>query len=121
MTEKATPATPEAPAKVKDEKHGITRPADMSKGVGRVWAIADAISSKLGSPAPRADVMAQAKAEGMNESTVATQYGRWRTYNGLKGTAPIRAPKAEKPKKEKKAKAEKAEATGAAAPAATVE
>ena len=107
---KAAPAEKKV-ARPKDEKHGIARPADLSKGVGRVWAIADEISGKLGSPAPRADVMAKAEAEGMNPSTVATQYGRWRTYNGLKGTAPIRKEKAPKPPKEKKAKAEKASAT----------
>ena len=130
MTEAAATTTaPETkPVVVKDVKNGISRPTDLTTGTGRVWAIADTISGALGSPAPRANVMEQAKAEGMNLATVATQYGKWRTYNGLKGTAPIRvekpvvekAPKA--PKALKVPKAPKATATTVAAnPAAAAE
>lgn len=109
--ENGTEAAP-APAKVKDEKNGVTRPgADSS--TGKVWAIADAESAKAGKPAERKPVLEAAKAAGINEATAATQYGRWCKYHGI-----VKTPAEPKPKKEKKAKADKAEAEPAAAPAA---
>ena len=98
---------------VKDEKNGVVRPGPET-ATGRVWAIADTLnaSSTEENPITRAAVIKQAEAQGINVSTAATQYGRWRTYNGLaKETAKAVVPKAEKP----------AKATKEAAPEAVVE
>jgi len=70
--------------KVPDHKNGVTRPGKNTK-TGRIWEIADTLSKKMAEPAPRRDVLAQAKDEEINMATAATQYGRWRKYNGLKG------------------------------------
>jgi hypothetical protein len=100
------PKPEKAPAPPKDEKNGVTKPRDLTKGTGRIWAIADEITKANGKagPATRAQVMEKAVAEDINEATVATQYQRWRVYNDIPVT---RAPKAEKPAKEAKAKPEK--------------
>jgi hypothetical protein len=83
-TEGNQPATTEAPAAaaaaapakepvVKVQQNGVTRPKDGST-TGRVWAIADEISSKSQAPATRKQVIDQVHAEGINTSTGATQY-----------------------------------------------
>jgi len=69
----------------KDIKNGVTRPRADSK-TGMVWAIADALSKKAKAPAGRKAVLDAATEEEINPSTAATQYGRWRKYNGLAGT-----------------------------------
>lgn len=88
-----TAPAPAAPApEPKDSRNGVTRPKAGTK-TGRVWEIADQKSTEAGAPAARKDVMAAAQAEGMNEATIATQYGRWRKYHGLgKETAAPSAP-----------------------------
>lgn len=87
QVETATVAEAEAP-KVekapKDEQNGIVRPKAGTK-TSRVWEISDAMSAKLGEPAPRKPVLEEAVSEGLNPSTAATQYGRWRKYHGLVG------------------------------------
>lgn len=75
--------------------NGVVRPKDGTQ-TGRIWAISDDLSKKKGSPVERKDVLEQAAAEGLNESTAATQYGRWRKFHGLKGEP--RAVKATAPK-----------------------
>lgn len=96
-----TEAKPEKTPRVQLPKaNGVTRPGGGM--TGRVWDIADAISAKEGKPAIRKQVMEQGKAEGINAATIATQYGKWRRFYGLK--AEPKAPKA---------------APAAAAPAAT--
>lgn len=87
MTEVAAPtaAAPAPEAKVKppkDEQHGVTRPK-VGTSTGAVWVIADDMSAAAGKPADRKDVLAAAIAGGLNASTAATQYGRWRKYHGL--------------------------------------
>jgi len=77
----AKPAKAERPAKV--EQNGVTRPSADST-TGKVWAIADKISAKLKAPAPRKDVLAETNALNINAATAATQYGKWRKFNGLK-------------------------------------
>lgn len=73
------------PVAVKAEKrNGVTRPKAGTK-TGRVWEVSDSVSKKNGAPAERASVMAICKGEGMNKATVATQYGKWRKFNGLTG------------------------------------
>lgn len=70
------------PAAEKDTRNDVTRPKAGTK-TGQVWEIADRISGELGEAAPRREVMEQGVAAGVNGSTVATQYGRWRKYHGL--------------------------------------
>lgn len=80
----------EAKKAAKQNNNGVTRPSDGTK-TGRVWAISDEVSARKGSPAARKEVMDVALKEGINPATVATQYGRWRKFFGLKGT--LEAPK----------------------------
>ncbi len=72
-------------AVVKDTKNGVTRPGAGTK-TGRVWDIADKISAKTNEPAMRKPVLDEAVKQEINESTAATQYGKWRKYHGLVGT-----------------------------------
>jgi len=72
----------EKPKKV--EQNGVVRPRATTK-TGRVWEISDELSAAKGSPALRKDVLAKATEEGINPATAATQYGRWRKFNGLEG------------------------------------
>ena len=91
--EEGQKAEGEATAVVKVQQNGVTRPKDGTT-TGRVWAIADEISSKKGEPADRKTVIEQVVAEGINASTGATQYGKWRKFHGLVGEAsPGRAAK----------------------------
>ncbi len=93
-TAAATPAADPAPAKPpKDTKNDVTRPK-AGTATGRVWEISDEQSKKAGEPAKRKDVIAAFVAEGGNPSTAATQYGRWRKYNGLGRDAKASAPAA---------------------------
>lgn len=72
------------PVVVKDTKNGVTRPGKETD-TGRVWAICDTLkaSATEENPISRAAVIKHAEAKSINPSTAATQYGRWRTYNGL--------------------------------------
>lgn len=81
MTEAAK--AKEKPVVEKDERNGVVRPKAGTK-TGTVWEIADRISAERGEPASRRDVMEAGVGAGVNGSTVATQYGRWRKYHGLK-------------------------------------
>ena len=85
-SKKAAASAPVAPVvdKVRDHLNGVTRPAAGTK-TGRVWEIADAESNKAGAPVARSVVMAIGRAEGLNDATIATQYGHWRRYNGIVG------------------------------------
>lgn len=85
--EAATPVT-------KDIQNGVTRPKSGTK-TGRVWEIADSLSAEAGAPVVRKSVLDQAIAEGINASTTATQYGRWRKYHGLAAESRAAAPAAE--------------------------
>ena len=73
-----------APVVEKDTQNGITRPKTGTK-TGTVWEIADTLSQVAGSPAGRKRVLARADDVDINPATAATQYGRWRKYNGLSG------------------------------------
>lgn len=111
--EAAAPATPK-PEKI--QAHGVTRPAPGTK-TGRVWEISDELSKAAGKPIARAEVMKKAEAEGINTATVATQYGKWRVFNGLKGvsTTEPKPPKEKKAKKGEGASTEAPQVEGAAA------
>jgi hypothetical protein len=81
----AAPA-PEEPKAPKITQNGVSRPTNGTT-TGRVWEIADAVSAGKKEPADRATVLAQVVAEGINPSTGATQYGKWRKFHGLVGAA----------------------------------
>lgn len=98
---------------VKDTENGITRPK-AGTTCAAVWDIADSLSASTKAPAVRADVMAAAQKKSINDKTIATQFGRWRKYNGLKGR--VVKPKVAKATKVKPKKAPK-EKAAAAAPA----
>lgn len=76
------------------EKNGITRP--LTGATKQIWDIADAISAATKEPATRALVMEQGKANGLQEGTINTQYGRWRKYHGLTTVREVK-PKAPAP------------------------
>lgn len=68
----------------KDIQNGVTRPGAGTK-TGTIWEIADSKSQALGKPAGRKEVLDAAAEVEINPATAATQYGRWRKYNGLAG------------------------------------
>lgn len=76
------PAKAPKPAKepkVKAEKvNGIAQPKAGSTSA-TIWGFAEA----LGKEVTRGKVIEKAKAAGINEATAATQYARWRSFNGL--------------------------------------
>lgn len=75
-------AAPKAEKPAADKKNGVTRPKPGSQ-VAKVWDQADKITAKNKTTATRAEVLKAC--EGMNVATIATQYGKWRRYNGVKG------------------------------------
>lgn len=86
-----------APKVAKDTQNGITRPKAGTQ-TGEVWEIADALSAKAGEPIGRAEVLVETDKAKLNPATAATQYGRWRTYNGLKGKGIAKKPAKSKDK-----------------------
>ncbi len=85
---------------VRETKNGVTRPGDGTI-TGRIWAIADEISAAANedgtkAPAMRAPVLNAAVKEKINESTAATQYGKWRKFHGLVGSGRPAKAKVEK-------------------------
>ena len=90
----AAKAAKEAAKVVRAVANGVTRPA-AGTSTARIWQIADEISAAAKAPASRADVLKVAEAEGLNGATCATQYGRWRVFNGLKGVDIQGKPKAD--------------------------
>jgi hypothetical protein len=83
----AAPAEPKKRGSSLPQQNGVSRPKPGGK-TGTVWEVSDRISAEKQSPAPRKDVMDACKAMGINEATIATQYGRWRKFNGLKRELP---------------------------------
>lgn len=63
-------------------QNGVTRPKPGT-ATGKVWEIADQLSADAKGPAPRGEVLKACEGEGINPSTAATQYGRWRKFFGL--------------------------------------
>lgn len=101
MTAEETKVKEKAP---KDERNGVTRPKPGTD-TGRIWEIADSISTANQRPAGRSEVLAEAEKQKLNSATAATQFGRWCKYHGVK---PTPKPKAEKPSAEEKAAAKAA-------------
>ena len=66
------------------EQNGIRRPKDNTE-TGKVWGLADAISASLGQPTPIANLLKAGQDRGLNDSTIRTQYARWRAFHGITG------------------------------------
>ena len=86
-------AKPVKPAKI--EQNGVSRPA-AGTTTARVWEIADAMSTAAGVAVERKPVLNAAVAESINIATAATQYGKWRVFNGLGKPVKVAAPAAAK-------------------------
>lgn len=66
------------------EQNGIRRPKPETE-TGKVWSLADAISASLGQPTPIANLLKAGQEQGLNDSTIRTQYARWRAFHGITG------------------------------------
>lgn len=88
----------------KIEQNDVVRPK-AGTGTGKVWDIADQLSAQNGSPAGRKEVLDATTEAGINVSTAATQYGKWRKFHGLKREVAVAAPAAEAPSTEGEAQA----------------
>jgi len=64
------------------EQNGVKRPKPGTL-CSAVWEIADKISMETGKPAEVADVIAQAKADGLNEGNARIEFARWRKFHGI--------------------------------------
>lgn len=92
--EKAKAKAAQASEKVKvvmPSSNGITRPRPEGS-CGKVWAIADAISQRIGQPVPISMLAPECAAAGLNDATTRTQYARWKQFNGVFG--PVAKPAA---------------------------
>lgn len=69
------------PKSARPTQNGMSRPPS-STITGKVWDAADAVSEKKQAPATIAEV--RALIPEVNPATVATQYGKWRRFHGLK-------------------------------------
>lgn len=103
MSDAAQPTT----TVTKIQQNGITRPK-AGTVVGSIWDFCDSKSAELGRPVKRGEVMEPLGKDGLNEATIATQYGRWRKFHGLQRTDEVKAAEAaEREAKKAAAKAEK--------------
>lgn len=102
---------------VKDTKNNVTRPS-AGTSTGKVWEICDTLYAQATdeNPITRARVIKAAEAEGVNVSTAATQYGRWRTYMSLGRETAVAVKGEAAPKKPRVKKAAAAEVAEVAAP-----
>ena len=64
-------------------QNGVTRPKPDTL-TGRVWEIADKLTSRAKEPVTRSAVLEAFVADGGNPATGVTQYGRWRQFNGFR-------------------------------------
>jgi hypothetical protein len=79
---------------VMPSNNGVTRPRPEG-ACGKVWALADQLSSELGQAVPISNLIVATQAAGLNDATTRTQYARWKTYNGVFGVvAKVAAPAA---------------------------
>lgn len=101
------PAAPRAPKAPRIVKHGQVQPKVGGK-TRAIWDICDALAAKHKRTPARSEVFAAAP-RGSNVGMVATQYGYWRKFAGIKGRVSV--PGAAKPAKACKAKPAKARKT----------
>lgn len=66
------------------EQHGVRRPGPDGK-CGKAWALMDSMSKSLGAPVAIADLLLAAKAAGMNDNMVRSNYAAWRKFNAVTG------------------------------------
>lgn len=66
------------------EQNGVRCPGPDGL-CGKVWALADAVSTQLGQATPIANLLEAAKQAGLNESNVRTEYARWKKFHGFSG------------------------------------
>lgn len=86
-TKPAAAKTEKVAREPQEKKNGIARPRAGGTSA-RIWDISDSLSKlNLKNPqvAKRSDVLAAAENENINGATAATQYGRWRRFNGITG------------------------------------
>lgn len=76
------------------EQNGIRRPGPTG-ACGRVWALADELSQKLGQAVPIANLLEAGLAENLNASNVRVEYARWKKFHGLTGRIVLAKPEAE--------------------------
>lgn len=72
------------------EQNGVRRPKDGG-ACGKVWGLADSLSSSLGQPVPISELSKAAGAQGINDSTIRTQYALWRKFHGITGRVSLPA------------------------------
>ena len=66
------------------EQNGIRRP--KPEGIcGKIWEIADKLSTDLQAPVQIAPLIEAAGAKGINAVTTRTNYARWRKFHGITG------------------------------------
>jgi hypothetical protein len=92
----AKAAAEEAKAKVAAEKeaakaarqmpsqNGVTRPS-ATGACGAAWEVFDAISAQKKLPATIKEALEIGRTRQLNESTIKTQYARWRKFHGIAG------------------------------------
>lgn len=103
------------PVVPKDTKNNVTRPKEGST-TRKIWDLADKAKAANGHNNNRGEVLAAAEKLKINEATAATQFGKWRVYNGITGR--VAKPKAPKVAPKKKPAPPKAPSKKKAAPPA---
>lgn len=73
------------------EQNGVRRPKTGTE-TGKVWDLADNLSAQFGQPTPIANLLEVGQAQGLNDSTIRTQYARWRTFHGIAGRVSLPTP-----------------------------
>lgn len=76
------------------EQNGIRRPKPDT-ACGKVWAIADQLSSELKQPVPIKNLLEECAKHQMNENNVKAEYARWRKFFGIVGRVTL--PKDDEP------------------------
>ncbi len=77
------------------EQNGVRRPR-VNTTCAKVWDHADNLSRSFGQPTPIKDLLEACRAEGINDSTIKTQYSRWRSFNGVAGRVTRNVPEVAK-------------------------
>ena len=75
------------------EQNGVRRPKPDTE-TGKVWKLADDLSAQFGQPTPIANLLDVGQKQGLNDSTIRTQYARWRTFHGIAGRVSLPTPAA---------------------------
>lgn len=108
-----------------ESKNGFTRPSDPTSATGRIWHIADRLTTQKKRTATIAELREGLAADKLDEGTIAQQYYRWKKFNGYEsvyrgGEAKAKKPKAPKSKPAAKKPAPPAKKKAAAKPVKAV-